>query len=282
MEVLLRVVCATSLGLCYLELVALPAWAVELFILPGVTPDERRAALADLGRRALIVPAIFAVSAVTWVQFFAPPAATLAILEEVLLVQIPAGALLVGALWALFRWLRRSSLYPKSDNWFLTGAVMLAVALGATWVYVAKYPPITEAELDPISLEEADFTISSKQLVLRAGDREYYTFEDPWRPELSDQELNRALTSGALVTLWLYRDGNQIYGLEAGGIAIPKARCIHDYMLNRLSLLVLIAVFAGFGLWSVGRGFWFRRAAPDAEDDDEEPPEDDSESESAS
>jgi hypothetical protein len=254
--------------MCSLELIFLP----RLFVgaatsIPSDVPG-RRAALVQLVRWASILPVVAAVSGGLWLAVFGVPRSGVAILAEVLLFEFPAIALAFGALWALFRWLLRDSRYSRSDNWLVTGGLCLAVGVAASIAWSRSNPPITEADLNPTCFEAGSYTIYPDRLMFQSGERRFSTYKTPWRPELSDQDLGRALGSGTMVTLWLYRGKTEIFGLEAGGVAISKSRCVEDYMEERRVTFWVLDALLSFGAGAVAGGIWLRRGEPDPEEED--------------
>ncbi|HTO05482.1 MAG TPA: hypothetical protein VMR86_00350 [Myxococcota bacterium] len=125
---------------------------------------------------------------------------------------------------------------------------------------VSADPAIAEADLTPVSFEEGDYAIDQEGLRFQSGERELDTLQTPWRPDFTDQELARAVTSGTLVTVWLYHDRTEIFGLEAGGLSIPRSRFLEDYLAERRRVFWLIDAVPLFGAGTVAAGIWLRRS----------------------
>ena len=155
------------------------------------------------------------------------------------------------------------------------------VALVLIPFYLGRYPPLAAADLTPTSLEAYHYRLFDDALEIESVDRRYHAARPFWQPEVENTELHRALASNTLLTLWLHR--NAIFGLDVGGLTVPKSAGIRDYMRNRRWFFWLIALFLGLGAWGISGGLWLAAQTPEAEDPAEslQAPESDARNESS-
>ena len=137
------------------------------------------------------------------------------------------------------------------------------VALALIPFYLGKYPPLVAADLTPTSLEAYRYRIFDDALVIESVDRRYHAAQAFWQPEVTNDELQRALASDTLLTLWLHRA--EIFGLDAGGLRVPASAGIRGYMRNRRWFYWLIAMFLGLGACGISGGLWVAAQTPEAE-----------------
>ena len=153
--------------------------------------------------------------------------------------------------------------FGRAGAWLISGGMCTGVALVLIPFYLAKYPPLAAADLTPTSLEAYRYRVLDDALEIESVDRRYHA-QAFWQPEVTNDELQRALTSKALLTLWLY--DREIFGLDVGGLTVPKSAGLRGYAGNRRSLYWLIALCLGLGAAAMSRGLWSAAAAAEAED----------------